>query len=86
MTNRPCKCGCGEDAGAKWEYKRGHKPKGDTPPRTQLAKLEPVAEIEAAPEEEFIEISFNAASLDRLFNMLSLYEKSVAIAAALGSE
>jgi len=61
---------------------------GRYPPRTQLAKVEPDLEIEveAEPEEEWIEISFNAASLERLFNMLSLYQKSVAIAAALGSE
>jgi hypothetical protein len=23
-----CECGCGEPAGARWKYKRGHKPKG----------------------------------------------------------
>ena len=28
MADRLCKCGCGERAGLRWDYKRGHKPKG----------------------------------------------------------
>jgi hypothetical protein len=29
MDKKLCKCGCGEPAGERWEYKRGHKPKAE---------------------------------------------------------
>jgi hypothetical protein len=91
METKLCKCGCGHPAGKRWEYKRGHAPKGtkssSTPPRKQTAKslavIEPVFEIGPQPEEEYLALEINGPAYDRIFSMLTLRQKNIAIGAAL---
>jgi hypothetical protein len=57
------------------------------PPRKQTAKslavIEPVVEIGPQPEEEYLALEINGAAYDRIFSMLTLYQKNIAIGAAL---
>jgi len=46
--HRLCACGCGEPAGARWKYKRGHKPKGGK--KAMLAAVDEAGRIGARVE------------------------------------
>ena len=92
-----CECGCGGEmnAGSKWKFLRGHKPKGKLGggrSTTALARREAQVVIDA-PEDDvegdaeiYVDCQMSVSQIDKVLGFLSPQAKAVAMLNGLNEE